>query len=452
MKRSVLVWSCCASLLFSACGGQEGGDTGTPDGGGNLPSDGGGNEPNPSTITVTGKVLAASGAAATKVSILIPGDGRREVSVDGAGAFSVSGVTPPYDLIVAEKERRSAILYRGLTLKTLTLSLEEEDTESVTHRATVKGNLTGEDASPSSTTEVSFVSERGSGNGLRDIGGSYSLDVDWLGATPVTGTLYAFQYESSSSYSPPTRYLGFGQRDNVTLEENATLSAQDIALSAVTNSNLGGSITVPDGYALRLSSVSLAPTPATEVSLFSSFAPTSTFNYVVPQIPQATFSMQVFASEEGASDPDNAASLLLFKRGLTAGVTNAAMVLHPAARPAQPANEAKDVSLTTGFSWSPYASGVHRIQFQEDKSDNQTPYTVTILTRGTDTTLPDLSALGMALPANTEFTWQVHGVGPVDSVDALVGLLEKGDPARGGTEDFHTSLSETRTFTTAATP
>jgi|GEM_PF-3668734 len=441
MKRSVLIWGCCASLLFSACG-----DHGSP------PLDDGENtNPIPTTITVTGKVLDGSGAAATKVSILIPGDGRQVVNVDGSGAFSVSGVTPPYDLIVAEKERRSAAIYKGLTLKTLTLSLEE-DTESVSRKATVKGTVTGEVASSSARTEVNFVSARGSGSGSSGFEGSYSLDVNWLDATPVTGTLYAVQSEQSSAFVPPTSYLSFGRRDNVSLDDNATLSAQDIALSAVTNSSLAGNITVPTGYALSLVSVNLVPESATEVPLFSDFAPKNAFSYVVPQIPQFTFSMNVFAREENASDPDNAAGLIFFKRGLPAGVTNATMVFQSAARPAQPVNEAKEVTRTTAFSWSPYATGVHRILFQEDKSDNQTPYKVSILMSGTQTTLPDLSALGMVVPASTEFTWYVQGLGPVDSVDALVGLLENGDPTKAGPEDFHSSLSETRTFTTAATP
>ena len=101
---------------------------------------------------------------------------------------------------------------------------------------------------------------------------------------------------------------------------------------------------------------------------------------------------------------------------------------------------------------SPFAGGVHALTLQEDKSENQTPYTVTIYTSGTQATLPDLSAFGMDLPANTEFTWQIQGVGPAASLDAMIGLVEQGNPLEQGTGDLAVSTSETRTFTTAATP
>jgi hypothetical protein len=174
------------------------------------------------------------------------------------------------------------------------------------------------------------------------------------------------------------------------------------------------------------------------------FASSGTFDFVVPQIPQATFSILTSASPQNAEDPDNSPNTVLLKRGLTAGTTNAALVIPAPARPAQPADAAKDVTRTTEFSWSSFTNGVHQLLLQEDKSENQTPYTVTIYTSGTQTTLPDLSAFGMDLPANTEFTWQVQGVGPVASLDTLIGLVEQGNPLEQGTGDFSVSTSETR--------
>ncbi|MFY0577073.1 hypothetical protein ACN28S_24615 [Cystobacter fuscus] len=430
MKKASFVWSCCAALVLSAC-----------------PS------PAPTTITVTGKVLGDSLQAVSKASILIPGNGRQPVAVDGSGAFSISDVTPPYDVIVADKERRVATVFKGLTLETLTVPLVldlDADQPDPEHRATVEGTVTGEQPSSAiTTTSLLFASTGGEGSGSVEPSGTYSLNVDWSGATSVSGTIYALQSERSNPVSLRTSYLAFGQRDNVTVSKDATLPAQDIALSPVTNSRLAGTFTVPEGYALSLSTLSLAFKPGSEISLGLASVSSGTFDYVVPQIPQATFSIFAVASPRSA---EGEIGTLLFKRGLTAGTTNASIEIQAPARPAQPADAAKDVTRTTGFSWSPFVNGVHVLMLQEDKSENQTPYTVTIYTSGTQATPPDLSAFGIDLPANTEFTWQVLGFGPATSLDALVGLFEQGNPFEQSTGDLSVSTSETRTFTTAAAP
>jgi hypothetical protein len=445
MKKASLVWSCCAALVLSACPGPDDDKPGNP-----TPPD-----PDPTTLTVTGKVIDGSNQAATKASILIPGNDRQPVAVDASGAFSISGVTPPYDVIVADKDRRVATVFKGLSLKTLTLPLEldvgaaQPDPE---HQATVEGTVTGEQPSSAiATTNLLFASTGGDTPGSVESSGTYSLNVEWNGATSVSGTLYALQSESRSPLSPPTRYLAFGQRDNVTVSKDATLPAQDIAMGPVTNSRLAGNYIVPEGYAISASILSLALKPASEITLGFALAASGAFDYAVPQIPQTTFSILVSASprDQGAG---NGARTILFKRGLTAGTTNVSVDLQAPARPAQPSDAAKDVTRTTGFSWSPFANGVHALVIQEDKSKNQTPYTVTLYTSGTQATLPDLSAFGMDLPANTELTWKIQGVGPAASVDALIGLVEQGNPFDQSTGDISASISVSRTFTTAAAP
>ncbi|OJH41902.1 hypothetical protein BON30_01300 [Cystobacter ferrugineus] len=438
-------------MVLSACPGPDDDKPGNPDPTNPTPT-------NPTTLTVTGKVIDGANQAATKASVLIPGNGRQPVAVDASGAFSISGVTPPYDVIVADKERRIATVFKGLTLKTLTVPLDL-DSDAVQpdpeHQATVEGTVTGEQpSSASASTDLLFASADANMSGTVDpMGGTYSLNVDWSGTTSVTGTLYALQLERSDLFSPPTRYLAFGQRDNVTVAKDATLSAQDIAMSPVTSSRLAGNYVVPEGYAVSLSTLSLAFKPASEFGLGFAFPSASgAFDYAVPQIPQATFSILTVASPRDAQGGDDSAQTMLFKRGLTAGTTNVSLELQAPARPAQPADAAKDVTRTTGFSWSPFANGVHMLMLQEDKSENQTPYTVAIYTREPQTSLPDLSAFGMDLPASTEFTWQIQGVGPMASMDAMIGLVEQGNPFEQGTGDMAVSTSETRTFTTAAAP
>jgi hypothetical protein len=443
MKKASWMWSCCAAVLVSACSDPEPGPGGNPD-------NGGGNTPTP--ITVTGKAVEGNGKVSTTVSILIPGNGRQATTVDSSGTFSFSGVTTPYDIIVVDRERRTANVYKGLTRSNLTLPIVSEDSED-DHEATVEGTVTGGKTpyeEPTPPPKVAFFSANASGSNLAtDSSGGYSLGVGWSGSSSITGRLYAIQSDSSAPYERPSNYFGFGRRDNVTLGAGATLSGQDIAMSSVTNSRLAGNVTVPSGYTLDTLSVNLVPEPNAELTLFYDSESTGAFDYVVPQIPQATFSMQVMMSADDETERFNTASSILFKKGLTAGTTNVALVLQPAPRPGQPSDKATDVTRTTGFSWSAYSGGIYQVTLEQQTDES--PYKVHLFTSETQTTIPDLSALGLNLPASTSFRWQVQGIAPLASVDALIGLAEQGNPLVGST-DISLGLSEWRSFTTASTP
>jgi hypothetical protein len=76
---------------------------------------------------------------------------------------------------------------------------------------------------------------------------------------------------------------------------------------------------------------------------------------------------------------------------------------------------------------------------------------VNIYTSGTRATLPDLSAVGMDLPASTTFSWNVLGFAPVASMDALNELAAQGNPFLGPT-DIALGVSGANFFTTSATP
>ncbi|WNG56706.1 carboxypeptidase regulatory-like domain-containing protein [Archangium gephyra] len=443
MKRAAWTWSCGAALLLTACPNPD--PNPNPDPGG---------DPAPSTITVTGKVLDGEGQPLENASILIPGDDRHAVDLDRAGAFSIAGVTAPYDVIVVQRAHRTAAVYKGLSRQDLTLpfatSVEERDDRSADLAGTVTGGSTPYDSTR--FTRVEFASASSSSATNPNPGGTYFAQVDWRGPASITGTLYVLQTERSRFFSPPSRYLGFGRRDNVTLNNTAMHSALDITMSSVTEARLAGTVTVPDGYALTTLDASLVPDGSANTYLFSDTEPGSAFDYLVPQIPQSTFTMYVNALEEKPGEPLGTAYSMLYKKGLTAGTRNAALVLQEAPQQGQPANETAEVTRATEFSWTAFTGGIHLVQFQEeDAAEGMFPYTVNIYTSGTRTTLPDLSAVDMNLPASTRFSWNVQGFAPVASMEALSVLAEQGNPFLGST-DYSLGISGSRSFTTAATP
>ncbi|WNG56707.1 carboxypeptidase regulatory-like domain-containing protein [Archangium gephyra] len=438
MKNATWMWSLGAALLLTACPDPD-----------TDPNPGGG-----STITVTGKVLDENGRPVKHASILIPGNGRQAAALDSTGAFSIEGVTAPYDVIVVQREIRTATVYKGLSRRDLTLpyitnvEIRDDDYRTARLEGTVTGGSTPYDVS---SPKVDFVSAASSGTAFADPDGTYSGEVNWNGPDSITGTLYAIQMESSAPFTPPSSYLGFGRRDNVTLSNDTTSSALDITMNSVTDSHLGGSVTVPNGYALSTIGVTLVPEPNASIDLFYAPELGGTFNYVVPQIPQSTFTVQASASFENPADPFNTASSMLYKKGLTAGTSNAALVLQEAARPSQPADNATEVTRATEFSWTAFTGGIHQFHIQEmDTAPDTSSYSVYIFTSGTQTTLPDLSVFDMSLPANATFTWNVQSIAPVASMDALSELALTNPML--GTTDFALSISEKRTFTTSAAP
>ena len=474
MKHSVLVWSCCAALLLSACdgggpdatsgggvadaggaspsdgggggGAPDSGGGGAPDGGGGGAPDGGGTQP-PTTLTVTGKVVSGTGYAETDITVLIPGEGRQPVQVDDSGTFRVSGVKAPYDLLLVHKERRFAFVYKGLTLQGPTLALDEASTN---RSGRIEGTVTGQQSSTEpNRTQVSFSSpDIAEGSEQVEASGGYSLSAFWRGDWTSSGTLYALQSAGGQGYpfTPPTSYLAFGQRDNVSAQYFGTVRGQDIVLKPVTTAHLEGDITLPADYDLTRVALSFVPGTSSPVALFGDEDPTPTFRYAVPQLSQATFSMKVSARAKSTGGSGEPASLSLFKQGLRVGDARAALVLPEAARPTLPANDAKDVTPATAFSWTPFAQGVHGLILEERYPQGRA-YRVMIYQRETQTTLPDLSGLGLALPANTEFTWHIEATAPMASVDDLVQRRAKGSLSEGVI-----SVSEERTLTTAVAP
>lgn len=436
MTRTSLVWCCCVLLSLSACKDNE--EEGTPDSG----------TPAAMTITVSGKVTGPYGGALSNVMVLIPG--KEPVTSDASGSFSISGVTPPYDIVAVGSSKQAAIIHQGVTLPNPTVSIPRESVPEF--KATLAGSVSGVRAPSASVREpnVVFASPVGSSYSATFSAdfSTYSLNVTWYGPPTTTGTLFAFQGERASETDTVyTRFTGFGRRDNVSLSNEATVSNQNVALSSVASSSLAGTLSVPSGFTRSNTGVSLRFAPDLEVGLFSEDSPGSSFSYAVPVVANSTY--KVSAS---AWTGDFASSTMVIKAGVAAGTHN--LSLAPKAPPSLtlPQNNATNVTRTTEFSWSGLPDGVYRVVFEKEPLTGGTPYSVTLVTRATRTPLPDLSALGMAVPANTSLNWRVESVSPLTSVDPVLAGVDNTTGLLAGLTEVYFNHSPWREFTTSPTP
>lgn len=437
MKRSFLMLTGCA-LMFTACpgGGGDGGAT---------------------TFTVSGRVTDADGKPLANASVLVLG--KTAVTSDATGAFSIADVKTPYDIVAVNGGKQSAIVYKGVTRKDPMLSIPDAEMAlGPQYKATVTGKITGARASSSTVAEpeVRFVSASSAitRSTFDTSDSSYAATMDWDGTTSITGSLVALQGDMTSPSSGITKYTGFGRRDNVSLGNGARLTGQDLALQSVSSSTVDATITVPEGYQPFLNSLSMQLSPALSVELSGEPSGSQKLSFPVPVVPQSTFTVSVAA----ASSPDFLSFSSGVKQGIAAGTTNVTLDLKAAPVPQMPDDKATNVARATQFSWtSSLQGGVNLAVFAKKLPEQptlaeETPFSITVVTSGSSTELPDLSALGMGLPANTDFTWLVQSVSPIASVDSLLVDLVGSERIPAGQTEFYSSTSKPREFKTTATP
>ena len=106
-----------------------------------------------------------------------------------------------------------------------------------------------------------------------------------------------------------------------------------------------------------------------------------------------------------------------------------------------PADGAAGVTLTTPFAWTEFPGGVYALSFLGHSADVNEGFVVYVA--ATSATIPDLADAGF--PLRGSYEWQVTGIAPVASIDALA--------AAGGTwalsfGDLMEATSGQQSFTT----
>lgn len=404
------------------------------------------------TITVTGKVIQLIGLPLPNVQVAI--GNQTPVTTDANGNFSISGITPPYDVKAVYAPLKLGVVYKGLSRPDPTIMFTGTypgitPYPGGTSLARLSGTVSGGAGFPQPKdyyTFVIFASQHALGGfGINSTTGSYGGPFDlvrWHKTSTVTGSSCALQYQMDSS-SLPIHYSGYGCSGNVTLTNGAQLTGQDIVMNSLADTSLSGNISVPTGYNVTLKQVWADFTNT--ISWFQLVAQADSvtgFNYVIPNLPNISFQVSAWAV-------NSASSVTGYITGLAPNTSNISIALPAGPELRQPAKGATGVNAATLFSWTPFSGGVHLAVMKSAAAN------YFILTSDTNTTLPDLSALGLGLPSSAVFTWQVDAYGPFASVDqaaAPAGLpfgwpIGDGMPTDPG--NVYLGASNPSTFTTA---
>ena len=372
-----------------------------------------------STITVSGKVITVGQQPIPNSPVVITG--LPATVTDANGAFTITGVTTPYDVTVVVSATKLGITYRGLTRSDPTLvNLLSASTPGNT--ATVSGTVSGGAGFPQPATRTSAVlltsTETSSSTIPNGTTGVYSLSTSWVGATTITTVLHALQWDKNAA-GVPTAYTGYGEKTGVSVTAGGSFAAQNVAMTAVTAQTVAGTVTVPAGLTLSSKAVSLVFATKGSISLGSEGGSTASFSYAVPVVSGTTLS--VSASASGVSGLSQ-----LAKSGIAPGASGIALSLQAVSTHSLPVDNATGVTVATPFSWTPSPSVIYIVLVNGPAGQPD----FLIITSQPSATLPDLTALGLGLPKGIAYGWSILTYGPHASIDAAAGptgFIPQGD-------------------------
>ncbi len=367
----------------------------------------------PASITVAGKVVDIFGQVRSGLPVKI---GSTSANTDSNGNFSISNVTVPYDVIVIDSAANSGYLFKGLSRTDPTLQLFAFG-GTPDNSATIQGQLSGGVGFPNPADHVSrviFGSDDGSGGTFMGpaVGPAYGpFTVSWSGNATTNGNLHALQWKRDTN-NLPEDYTGYGSQA-LSISNGGAFSspATDINLSSgVADTSLSGSATLPSGYTIN-SKVLWADwgTNQSLPLLFDSSTGTN-FTYTTPNIANTNITARVTADE-----PSGFGFSAAYVTGLAPNATTASLTVPEIPEQILPVNNAADVTNSTSFSWQPFGGGVHVAFFGVGGTNYY------VITTDSQTTIPDLSAEGLPLPASAGSTWQVVGIAPFADMDAATG-------------------------------
>jgi len=387
-----------ALFALTACGGGSDHTSPTPN-------------PNPvgSAITVSGRVQDGWKKPIAAIPVIVSGKG--PVVTDGNGRFSVSDVTAPYDVSIINSGLISATIYKGLTRADPVLVSSAQS--PITWSANWSGSISGVSLpQPAShyTTVVVMAPDGGRDDGTTSSAGAYAFpSFRWFGSPSTTGAIYALQVRTSAT-GVPLEYKAYGKREDVTLANGGTFAGQNVRLEPIGSGNVSGMISAPAGYTRDGSGLYLQLSPESTMALASEISSASTFSFVTPNIGPTALTIAAWARK--ATGPSSTS----YRRGIPATATALALNIRAAPEQTSPADGAVGVTTSTQLSWSGFAGGVHVVRIYSPTPGKPS---YDIYTKGTRTTIPDLSAVGMGLPRSTSYKWWINGYEPIDTVDQI---------------------------------
>ncbi|MBA2666430.1 MAG: hypothetical protein H0U69_05280 [Trueperaceae bacterium] len=298
-------------------------------------------------------------------------------------------------------------VFVGLTTATPTvLPLYEYDT-AIYRTATIAGALPG----PVPAGRIARVCVEGLA--ARVVGcttvpaaaSAYSFTASWPGGATEDVRVHALLIVATGGEDVPTGYEGYATTTG-SVSDGATATIDVAAYgTAPGTTSLSGVVSVPAGYqvqtygaATALSAMASMPAMVTCCSFGTSFT------LPVPLLGNETFDL--VASAAAADDSVTVA----WRGGLAAG-SAASMTLPSPAVPISPPNGTTSVTTSTVFSVSGDSKAIKTFIFEPTVPGP----TFAVTTMDASARVPDLSSIGLSVPAASVYDWYVYESGTATS-------------------------------------
>ncbi|HZJ53058.1 MAG TPA: hypothetical protein VFD38_02875, partial [Myxococcaceae bacterium] len=339
--------------------------------------------------------------------------GAASTTTDGLGAFTLTGVTTPYDLIILEPApAKVATVYSQLS-RTNPRLLDLPASPPPARSASLGGLIVGGDPlpTPSGTfTAIGFGAPQTASTAIDVTASPYAFGVAWYGPTTITGAVHGLQWTVDTN-GTVTGYRSHGVSTGVSLTSGGTVTNADVQLTAVLPDSVSTLITAPAGHEIVQRDVFLTFDDGAYFPVSRDFLDGGTFTVPVPAGVGARADVTITAA---TSDQSSFTLAQLFS--LPPGTSGAPLTLPSPAVATAPANGATGVDTNTDLVWTPVPSGVHILFLSGAANDPA----FLIFSSGSHVRIPDLSGRGLGLPSGHPYDFGLVAIGPYASLDAFV--------------------------------
>lgn len=335
-----------------------------------------------------------------------------EVTSGTDGGFTIRDAPDEYELTVYVPEFKLVRVYDGLRTRHPTVNLGYAELDREQRTATVQGKIIGGAPPPlphECWTEASYVSNtRGH---MHTYGFSppaaFELSLRWTDAGESdTGEILVLQ-GFGGIVAPVTSFTGYGRR-TVTISEGTLLGS--LSGSPLTNVTLvdpeeyalSGALEAPDGLTLGGAALLIGGWRS------NAWLESGSYSLTLPSVAEPK-AIRV----EMYGDIGSVRSSWVLPDAATTGFDLVVPAL-PALVAPEEGNAA--IASDSEFRWSNLPENSVALLWMKVGD-----YTLERVTAGTSAALPDLSSLGLSLPAAARGSWNVQAVGPAATTDdALV--------------------------------
>ena len=345
------------------------------------------------SLTVEGRVASAFYGPIIGVKV---GSQGVEATTDGTGAFSLAGLTVPYDLSIWNSAAEWVHIYEGLTTSQPLVAPPNAtgNVFFITRSTTLMGNLTGGQI-PVGTDQAVLVCIEGITIALFDCDyvlpgdSSYSMTINWKTYSELDVRVHALQIERDGGVGYPVAYPGYASADltlisgtpaTADFDLGTALATTEVAVELEAPLVVGGLVAgVEFGANLVMSAASITSNVTSHEVLMPLIDGVSYMFAAVVAGPQTGigWASGITGSTATVALPNNLQSL-------------------------SPPDTATGITPATNFTVSnPDGGPVTHIW-----SDPLGDLRIGLTTMSTSSTLPDLAPYGLVLPPSTDLTWR----------------------------------------------